>query len=122
MGWSGRRIAVRVGAGTGVLAAALLAGCGDDTPRRAPATQVSRGPVQPAPAQTGPLPDVQIEHSPLTLAAPLAAGTLIDARVLVIAGMGPIPSSARSSRRSVTWGRRSTCSSPPSGRRWRRRI
>src|SRR5215471_2683785 len=89
MGWSGRRITGGIGAGAGVLAAAaLVVGCGDDTPRRAPANQVTRGPVQPAPAHTGPLPDVQIDHSPLTAAAPLAAGTLIDARVLVIAADG----------------------------------
>ena len=44
--------------------------------------------MQPAPTATGPLPDVQVDHSPLTLAAPLAAGTLIDARVLVIAADG----------------------------------
>src|SRR5881394_2281763 len=88
----GGRRSFRVGAGAvaGVLAAAALAGgCGDDTPRKAPAMQqVSRGPVQPAPAHTGPLPDIQIVHSPLTLSAPLAAGTLIDARILVISADG----------------------------------
>src|SRR5262249_50691762 len=61
-----------------------------NTPRRAPAVKVSRGPVQPAPGQTRPLSDmrVAVEHSPLTAAAPLAAGTLIDARVLVISADG----------------------------------
>src|SRR5262249_18422845 len=90
MGRGGRRGTVRGRAGAGALAGLVLAaaGCGDDTPRKAPPTQVSRGPVQPAPVKTGPLPDVQIEHSPLTLAAPLAAGTLIDARVLVISADG----------------------------------
>jgi hypothetical protein len=78
------------GSGWLAAAAALLvaAGCGDDTaPRKAPAP-MARAPVQPAPVVTGPLPDVQVEHSPLTAAAPLAAGTLIDARILVISADG----------------------------------
>src|SRR5690349_651629 len=92
MGRCGRQGMGRVGAVAGAAAlavAALASGCGDDTPRKPPAMQqVSRGPVQPAPVKTGPLPDVQIVHSPLTLAAPLAAGTLIDARILVISADG----------------------------------
>ena len=74
----------RGGVWVGLLAGApvLAVGCGDDSPRRAPAVQVSRAPVQPAPVQTGPLPDVQIDHSPLTLAAP-PAGYVVDASAAV---------------------------------------
>src|SRR6476619_876447 len=93
MGRFGGRGSVQVGAVAGALAlavTALASGCGNDTPRKPPAAmqQVSRGPVQPAPVQTGPLPDVTIVHSPLTLPTPLAAGALIDARVLVISADG----------------------------------
>ena len=90
MGRFGRRMMRGGGVWAGLLAGAavLAVGCGDDSPRRSPATQVSRAPVQPAPVQTGPLPDVQIVHSPLTLPTPLAAGTLIDARILVISADG----------------------------------
>src|SRR3954447_4354534 len=79
----------KVGLAGGMLGITALAavGCGDDAPPRAPHNQVVRAPVQPAPTVTGPLPDVSIEHSPLTLAAP-PAGFLIDARVLVISADG----------------------------------
>src|SRR4051794_28426822 len=88
MGCVGRRSVTRGGALAGVLLVAVGAiGCGDDAPAKAPHNKVAQGPVQPVPTVTGPLPDVAIEHSPLTLAAP-PAGFLIDARVLVISADG----------------------------------
>ena len=52
--------------------AVAAVGCGDDAPAKPPHNKVIQGPVQPAPTLTGPLPDVAIEHSPLTLEAPAA--------------------------------------------------
>src|SRR6187401_2340143 len=80
-----RRIGFWAGLATTALAAA---GCGDDVAPRAPHHKVGGAPVQPAPTVTGPLPDVSIEHSPLTLALSVPPGYLIDARLLVISADG----------------------------------
>ena len=58
------------------------------SPPRAPHHKVGGAPVQPAPTVTGPLPDVSIEHSPLTLELAVPPGYLIDARLLVISADG----------------------------------
>src|SRR6187455_3359673 len=91
MGRGGRRrhrSVRRIGFWAGLAATALAAvGCGDDVAPRAPHHKVGGAPVQPAPTVTGPLPDVTVEHSPLTLEAP-PVGYLIDARILVISADG----------------------------------
>src|SRR6185503_744722 len=66
----------------------VAAGCGDDVAPRAPHHKVGGAPLQPAPTVTGPLPDVTVEHSPLTLELAVPPGYLIDARILVISADG----------------------------------
>ena len=59
----GGRMMVRGGKGglwIAAMAAGLAAvGCGDDVAPRVPDMRLARAPVQPAPAQTGPLPDTR---------------------------------------------------------------
>src|SRR5436190_13059763 len=88
MRWKATRGAVVRGGAMLLAVMTAAASCGNGT-RRAP-PELSRGPVQPAPTHAGPLPDMRaaVEHSPLTLAAPLPAGTVVDARVLVISADG----------------------------------
>jgi hypothetical protein len=85
----------RAARGVAVLAAvAAGAGCSDNGPAPSLSRRTSgypaRGPVQPAPTHAGPLPEMteSVEHSPLTLTAPLPAGTVVDAHVLVISADG----------------------------------
>ena len=79
VGWSGA-----------VTLALAAAGCGDNTAPKMPPPALSRGPVQPKVTQSGPLPSMQtsVDHSPLVIAAALPAGTVVDARVLVISADG----------------------------------
>jgi hypothetical protein len=77
--------------GTVTVALALtVTGCGDNTAPKMPAPPLSRGPVQPKTTQTAPLPAMQtsVEHSPLVVFAAPPAGTVVDARVLVISADG----------------------------------
>src|SRR5436190_17324218 len=90
-----RRAAMgRVAGGAAILLVVAAAGCGDNGAARPvsrpPSGYPALGPVQPAPTHAGPLPDMTeaVEHSPLTLAAPLPAGTVVDARVLVVSADG----------------------------------
>src|SRR5262245_48818502 len=88
MGRVGARRVFRGGVWAGLVGMLLVAaGCGDDTAPKPPHNRVMRGPPDLPPTVTGPLPDIPIEHSPLTLEAP-PPGYLIDARVLVISADG----------------------------------
>jgi len=85
----GRRVGVRIGfvGWSGAVTLALAAaGCGDNVAPKMPPPPLSHGPVQPKVTQSAPLPPMQtsVDHSPLVIAAALAAGTVVDARVLVI--------------------------------------
>ena len=89
----GRRLRARIGfvGWSGAVTLALAAaGCGDNTAPKMPPPVLSRGPVQPKVTQSAPLPSMQtsVDHSPLVIAAALPAGTVVDARVLVISADG----------------------------------
>ena len=120
VGWVGGHGCGKGGKGglwAGVLAAALAAvGCGDDVAPKAPDVRLARGPVQPAPAQNGPLPDTPdgVEHSPLTLEAPPVGYRGRRPRAGDLGRRQRLGAGRDHSRRSATWGRRSTCSSPAS--------
>ena len=69
----------------------MALGCGKDAaPPVAVRHVVPRAPVQPAPVSAAPLPTAleAVDASPLALIAAPAAGTLVDARLLVISADG----------------------------------
>ncbi|HXJ20573.1 MAG TPA: hypothetical protein VMT03_10095 [Polyangia bacterium] len=79
----------------GIWAAAGLAvigaiGCSDNKSPPPTAGQFRQGPVQPAAAKTTPMPTIvaAVDEEPTALEAAIAAGALIDARVLVISADG----------------------------------